>query len=169
MQGWQIPRGRWEKCVFMLGSGITASVWKGSGDQAVHPWVPAVLPEDNSSPDAWDGCPDAFLAGTSSRPGCPLPALWQLGRGGCGRAGIAFLCHRKQLPGVSQAGSGLPASLGQPELLSQPAGGRGSCVQTLCRNGSVTWNISGFSLGQGLSPALVPCHQPAENQLFSTT
>lgn len=56
---------------------------------------------------------------------------------------------------------GLPASLGQPELLSQPAGGKGSCLQTLCRKGSVTWNISGRSLGlrAGCEPS--PCPIPS--------
>lgn len=144
-QGRQIPRGKWEKCVCLY-----AGKWDNSHREGE--WAPGSPPLDPrrtmlSGCLGWvSGC---FLAGTSSRPGCALPALRQLEavlrRGGCGRAGIVFLSHRKQLPGVSQAGLGLPASLGQPELLSQPAGGRGSCVQTLCRKGSVTWNISGCS------------------------
>lgn len=96
-------------------------------------------------------------------PPSPQAAEALLGRGGCGRAGIVFLCHRKQLPEVSQAGSGLPVSLGQPELLSQPAGGRGSCAQMLCRNGSVTWNISELEAGFEASPCPTPstCRGPA--------
>lgn len=52
-------------CVFMLGSGIT-TMGKGSGDQAVHPWIPAAVQKDNSSPDAWDGCPDASWLGPAA-------------------------------------------------------------------------------------------------------
>lgn len=111
--------------------------------------------KDNSSPDAWDGCPDEQQAWLS--PPGPGAAGSCAGKGwkGCGRAGRVFLCHRKQLPGVSQAGSGLP------ELLSQPANGKGCCVQTLRRNGSVTWNISGCSLGlrAGFEPS--PCPIPS--------
>lgn len=149
-QGWQIPRGKWEKCVR---SGLTG-MWKGSGIAR----SPSLDPSSSSRRTI-----ALRMLGMgvrmSSRPGCPLPALGQLeavlGRGGCGRAGGVFLCHRKQLPGVSQAGSGLP------ELLSQPANGKGCCVQTLRRNGSVTWNVSGCSLGlrAGFEPS--PCPIPS--------
>lgn len=74
--------------------------------------------------------------------------------------------HRKQLPGILQAGSGLPASPGQPALLFPAGSWRG--LQTLCRHGLVAGDISGSSLGlgQGLNPILVPFHQLVKNQQY---
>lgn len=135
-------------------------------------WGPgsASLDPSSGSEGQWlSGClgwvSGCFLAGTSSRPGCPLPALRQLeavlGRGGCGRAGIVFLCHRKQLPGVSQAGSGLPVSLGQAEPLSQPADGRGT------PNALQEWlsNLEHLRTQGGFEPSPCPipsaCREPA--------
>lgn len=123
------PRGEGGRsvCVLMLRSGITA-LGKRSGDQAIHPWIPAVIPEGQQLSRCLGWVSGCFLAGTSSRPGCALPALRQLeavlGRGGCGRAGIVFLCHRKQLPGVSQAGLGLPVSLVEGAVVSKRFAGR---------------------------------------------
>lgn len=78
--------------VFMLGHGIRAH-GRGVGGRQCIP--------DPSRTMALQ----CFLAGMSWA-SCPLPA------GGCGRAGIAFLCRRKQLPGVSQAAWGLEPGAG---------------------------------------------------------
>lgn len=157
MQGWQIPAGGGRSVCLHAGK------WDNShGEGEWGAGSPSLDPSSGSRRTialrmlgmgvrmlpGWDQ-QQAWLS-----PPSPRAAEALLGRGGCGRAGIVFLCHRKQLPGVYQAGSGVPASLVQPEPLSQPAGG--ICVQMLCRNGSVTWNISGLRAGFEPSPCPTP-------------